>query len=728
MKRGEKAGENGEISDILRKLLARRGVGVDEDSADFRAKSPAERTKISRESAREMDEFLHPNYAKTCYSPLLFPDMQSAVDRIKLAKKRAEKVTIYGDYDIDGMTATVVLWESLNRFGVKTDTYTPDRFSEGYGLNKTAVKKIADAGANLIITVDNGTLSFDEIAFAKTLGVDVIVTDHHSPHETLPDAVAVINPKIMPARFPEFYDEKFCLRRDVFREKLKTTEDIAEQKMCSTCPRGHRWTLGESCMICEPWRLIREDYNKFAVDFSRITNDEKRVLAKMFYPFCDPCGVGTAFILVRALQNESLKSAKKWAKFGEKNAGGKSNPYLIPLARGQEKWLLDLVALGTVCDIVGLVDENRANVFWGLRVMQKTRRPGLRALLAVAKSDIHSVNSETLGFVLGPRLNAAGRIDTADWALELLKLHDVKTAALNSAELKSQSDVNARALFLAQKLDTLNKNRRKIQDEVFAEAKTAVEKKFVRDAVLVVDGAGWHEGIIGIVAAKLLERFSKPTFVLSRGEPETVTKIDEKTGAEIDEKVAFAKGSGRSFGGFSMAAAIHNADEIIERGGGHLAAGGLTVRVDRIADFRESVQKMYSMLHLKNQEKLLIPRADVVLENFAKIDEKLLVQLELMEPFGHANEMPVFEFSRVKIVARRALGAENQHVKYLFADDDGQQFSAIAFSAAEKFTLEPIDSETGAQNFAKIRVNLTKNEWRGRVAVEGRLLFMELAR
>ena len=622
--------KSGDVSPLLRELLSRRGYETDE----------------------QIEDFLNPDFAKTCYDPNLFEGMHEAVSRICAAKKRSEKITIYGDYDIDGMTATVILWESLRRFGLDCDTYTPDRFTEGYGLNKDAISQIAEAGAKLIITVDNGTLSFDEIDFAKTLGVDVIITDHHTPHFAdennaklhLPNAVAVINPKLQPALNPEKYDDKFRLKKEFREEKL--------------------------------------------------------------YPFCDPCGAGTAFILVRALQKESLKTAEKFAK-----SPGK---YLIPLADGQEKWLLDLVALGTVCDIVGLVDENRNNVKWGIEVMKRTRRPGIRALLAVAGVKISEVNSETLGFVLGPRLNAAGRMETAEYALELLKLHDVSTAGFSrkigsnglEEEAKTEADVNSRALELATKLDLLNKNRRKIQDNVFVKANQKIEENFRENSVLVVDGDNWHEGIIGIVAAKILEKYSKPTIVLARGED------------------GFAKGSGRSFGEFSMAAVIHASDKIIERGGGHLAAGGLTVKNEKIKEFRENVQIFYSGLNLENQEKWLVPEADLALENFSEINQNLLDQIEKMQPFGHANESPVVEFKNLKIVARRLMGQDKSHVKYTFADKKGRQFQAIAFSSADKYRLETYD-ENGEENRVNIRVNLAKNEWNGRVSVEGRLLFME---
>ena len=584
-----------QISPLVAKILIHRGVR-EEDFASF----------------------LNPDYAKMKHDPFLFPDMAKAVARIKLAKKRGEKITIYGDYDIDGMTATVILWESLRRFGLDVATYTPDRFREGYGLNVAAVEQIAADGAKLIITVDNGTLSFAEIARARELGVDVIVTDHHSPHEDLPDAAAILNPKIAAARNADAYDEKFMLKKTA-REKL--------------------------------------------------------------YPFADLCGAGVAFKLVQALQTV----------FDE-------------LPDGQEKWLLDLVALGTVCDVVGLIDENRANVKWGLAVMKKTRRPGLRALVATAGADIANVDARTLGFVVGPRLNASGRLETAEWALELLKLYDTPDDAAQQAK------TNARALELAEKLEQLNQTRRRVQDEIFSVACEQISCSNADDEpVAIAVGDDWHEGVIGIVAAKILEKFERPAFVLSRGKE-------------------FAKGSGRSFGDFSCAAVIHATDDIIERGGGHLAAGGLTVRTDRIDAWKAAVQKFYRA-NIKNPEKqkeYLYPPADLTLTNFANLTPELLGEIKLLEPFGQANAAPIFEFANVLILARRTMGKNGEHVKYVFADADGRKFTAVAFSGAEKFTLEPY-TDDGQPQHATIRAELAANEWNGRVDVEGRLIKLDAA-
>ena len=533
------------------------------------------------ETESEQIDFLNPDYKALKHDPFLLQDMRAAVLRIQQAKSNNEKVTIYGDYDIDGMTATVILWQSLGEFGLDVETYTPDRFSEGYGLNIDAIEKIASNGTKLIITVDNGTLSFAEIARAKELGVDVIVTDHHQPHETLPDAVAVLNPKR--------------------------------------------------------------------------TDSE--------YPFNDLAGCGVAFKLVQACQTE-----------------------MDGLPDGQEKWLLDLVALGTVCDIVGLIDENRANVRWGIEVMRKTRRPGLKALLSLAGVDMTKIDSRTLGFVLGPRLNAAGRLETAEMALELLKTDD-----------------NFRALELAEKLDALNKERRKIQDETFLQA---VEQIGADDYVAIAVGDDWHEGVIGIVASKVVERFERPAFVMSRG-------------------AEFTKASGRSFGEFSMAAVIHATDSLLVKGGGHAAAGGLTVKNELLDEWKAAVQKFYKSLELADQKHFLVPNPDVKVNDFRDFTPELLDELSSLEPFGNSNESPVFEISPVLIMDRRTMGADNQHVKYIFADQDGRKFSAVAFGAADKFVIEP-NNEEGEPNRATILVELMKNEWNGVTKVEGRLLSVNL--
>jgi single-stranded-DNA-specific exonuclease len=542
---------------------------------------------------RARDAFLNPSYDAK-HDPFLLPDMQQAVDRLVLARKRQEKITIYGDYDIDGLTATTILLDAFDSFGFEhVDAFIPNRFVEGYGLTVDAVEKIAAAGAQLIITVDCGSLSEKEIKRANELGVDIIVTDHHNVAPVQPPAVAVINPKRLLLDHPEAY-ENFV---------LKETSDT-------------------------------------------------------LYPFLDLAGCGVAFKLVQALQTR-----------------------LDGLGEGQEKWLLDLVALGTVCDVVTLVDENRANVFWGLKVLVKTKRPGLRALMLVSGVEPNKVNARSLGFALGPRMNAAGRLETAQYALDMLRATDGEVA-LEKAEL----------------LDEMNRARRADQDKIYKEAILQAEK-FADDPVLVVSAPGWNHGIIGIVAAKLLEKYKKPTYVL------------EEMGDE-------SKGSARSYGDFSAADAIRASDDIITKGGGHKLAAGVTLPTKNIPAFRERMNAFYRDQKLRDQAALLLPRADAR-ANLDAVSEELVTLLETLEPFGNGNSQPVLRTDNLLVLGQRRMGADGQHVK-LTLQDGSIKLDMLAFNAPAHFFAQPGDRVT-------VWYQPDINEWQGRRSVEGRILHIECA-
>lgn len=520
--------------------------------------------------------FLAPDY-EAKHDPFLLPDMAAAVDRLALARKRQERITIYGDYDIDGLTATTVLLDAFESFGFEhVDAFIPNRFVEGYGLTVDAVEKIAATGAQLIVTVDCGSLSHKEITRANELGVDVIVTDHHNVAETPPPAVATINPK-------------------------------------------------------------RKDHT---------------------YPFIDLAGVGVAFKLVQALQTR-----------------------LDGLAPGQEKWLLDLVALGTVCDVVTLVDENRANVYWGLKVLAKTKRPGLKALMAVASVEPDKLNARSLGFGLGPRMNAAGRLETAQYALDMLRAND-----------------SLLALEKAQQLDALNVARRADQDKIFKAALLQAEQ-FKNDPVLVVSHPEWNHGIIGIVAAKLLEKYKKPAYVL------------QEMGQE-------SKGSARSYGDFSAADAIRAADDIIIKGGGHKLAAGVTMPTENIAAFRARVNEFYRSQDLFNQADLLLPKEDLIVNNLGQVSEELLREIDALEPFGNGNPEPVFKAVNVLVTNQRRMGADAQHVKLELQDEARTSMQFLAFNAPAHFFVEPGE-------YVTVWFQPGINEWQGRRTVEGRLLHLE---
>lgn len=523
-------------------------------------------------------DFLSPDYAKK-HDPFLLPDMAKAVERLVQARQKQEHITIYGDYDIDGLTATTVLIDAFASFGFDhVNAFIPNRFVEGYGLTVDAVEQIVAGGTQLIVTVDCGSLSHKEIERSNALGVDVIVTDHHNVSDVQPLAVAVVNPK-------------------------------------------------------------RKDHS---------------------YPFIDLAGVGVAFKLVQALQTR-----------------------LEGLPVGHEKWLLDLVALGTVCDVVTLVDENRTNVYWGLQVLRKTRRPGLKALMAVARIEPATLNSRSLGFGLGPRMNAAGRLETARHALDMLLADD-----------------NEIAFDKAQQLDALNLTRRSDQ-AVILKAAIVQAELYADDPVLVVSGSDWNHGIVGIVAAKLLEKYKKPTYVLQ-------------------EMGAHSKGSARSYGDFSAVEAIRASDDIITKGGGHTLAAGVTLPTENIAAFRVRVNEFYRSKRLSNQAALLLPTADAVISDFTEVDEGLIAQLANLEPFGSGNPEPILKIENVIVTSQRRMGAENQHVKLEVKDRLGKRLQVLAFSAPDSFFAEPGETVT-------VLFQPTLNEWQGRRSVEGRLLHVDTA-
>lgn len=546
-------------------------------------------------TGKKKDAFLNPSYDSK-HDPFLLPDMHKAVDRLVDAYDNKQQITIYGDYDIDGLTATTVLIDAFKKFGFENvQTFIPNRFVEGYGLTVEAIERIVNDGAQIIITVDCGSLSEKEIRRANELGVDVIVTDHHNVASVQPPAVAVINPKRLLAEYPGEYDN-FVLKEDSeYKGKI--------------------------------------------------------------YPFVDLAGVGVAFKLVQALQTR-----------------------LRGLPEGQEKWLLDLVALGTVCDVVTLADENRANVFWGLKVLARTRRPGLKALMAIARVDPAKINSRSLGFSLGPRMNAAGRLETAQYSLDLLTTTD-----------------SMQAYKLAERLDVMNSSRRLEQDKIFKQA-IAQAEQYKHNNVLVVSSEGWSHGIIGIVAAKLLEKYSKPTFVL------------EEIGKE-------AKGSARSYGDFSVADAIHAADDLIIKGGGHKLAAGVTLLTENIDAFRNRVNEFYDSQNLLNQPSLLLPKAEVTVE-FNSVNEELVSLIAGLEPFGNGNPQPVIKADDVIIINTKRMGAEGQHVKLELKDASGEYMHMLAFSAPPHFFVVPGE-------IVSVWFQPDINEWNGNRTVEGRLLHLE---
>lgn len=592
--------------------------------------------------------FLSPSYDSR-HDPFLLPDMESAVERLLKAHETQENITIYGDYDIDGLTATTLLIDAFGSFGFKNVTaFIPNRFVEGYGLTIDAIEKIAADGANLIVTVDCGSLSHKEIDRANELGVDVIVTDHHNVAKEQPRAIAVVNPKRILDIYPEKYIDFILQKPGTARSKAGDTArtDSSSEPLSAA-------ELAEAQTSSPRQASAEESVGSVEASSQAVPGSKNEAL----YPFLDLPGVGVAFKLVQALQTR-----------------------LEGLPEGQEKWLLDLVALGTVCDVVTLRDENRMHVYWGLKVLSQTRRPGLKALMAVAGVRPEVVNARSLGFALGPRMNASGRMETAQYALDMLNEND-----------------SMEALRLARQLDEMNKARRAEQDEIFKEAKLQAQE-FANDPVLVVSGKGWNHGIVGIVAAKLLETYQKPTYVL------------EEMGEE-------SKGSARSYGDFSAADAIRAADDIITKGGGHKLAAGVTLPTKNIEAFRKRVNEYYHSLKLSNQVALLLPQADIDAP-LHELRESLVDEIAQLEPFGNGNPQPILKTANVLVKNQRRMGDSGQHVK-LTIEHEQKTVDVLAFNALPHFFVEPGERVT-------VWYTVDINEWQGRRSVEGMLRHVEL--
>jgi single-stranded-DNA-specific exonuclease len=510
---------NQTVPELLGQILAGRGLGPE-----------------------AIAEFLNPNYELGSHDPFLLTDMEAAVTRLVAAAEAGEPVVVYGDYDIDGITASAVMIEGLAAMGVKATSYIPDRFEEGYGINQEALERIVADGARLVVSVDCGITSVKEAVWAREHGLDLIITDHHAVPEVIPEAVAVINPK----------------------------------------------RPGDA------------------------------------YPFKDLAGVGVAFKVIQALQRR----------------GGKPAP-------GQEKWLLDLVALGTVCDVVTLVGENRVLASFGLRVLRQTRRVGLRALAAVAGVEIQKITAYHLGYVLGPRMNAAGRLEHAASSLELVMTRDA-----------------ARAREIAAGLDELNRRRRADQDAIFKLA-DEMAAAYADDPVLVLAHPEWSHGIVGIVASKLAEKWQKPALV-----------------AQILE--TGTKGSARSVGGFNMVEALRTQARLFDKFGGHFFAAGYTLPTERLEDLRRGLNEHYRQSGASDMP-AAVRVADVSLMDLARVDAELLDQLELLEPHGSGNPRPLWELQDLRLDKLATMGREGNHLRLRLSDERGRGVTAVGFGLAGRY-------------------------------------------
>lgn len=516
------------------------------------------------------EEFLRPKYSLERAKKL--PDIEVAVARIKAAVNQDETVLVYGDYDVDGVTASTIMCEALKLAGVKrVEVMLPDRFIDGYGMSERCLERAVELKVGLVVTLDCGSNNAEVIKKLAEHKIDTIVTDHHELMNGVPErALAVVNPK-------------------------RYSEDEADL--------------------------------------------EKRELREI-------CGAGVAFMVMQALVLEGL----------------------IP--QNQEKWFLDLVLIGTICDSMVMNQINRELAYYGLIILQKTKRVGLLELMRVA--GVQKIDSEAIGFQIGPRLNAGGRMESAEISLKLL-----------------MSKERAEAAMLAEELNRLNGERRTTQ-------RAALEEILVDSEPVIVAAGNWHEGVLGIIAGRLVEKYHRPAFVLGGTE-------------------GIYKGSGRSFGDFNLAEAIKVVNETLIGGGGHAAACGVKLKKEDLMRFKEAVNQYYRSLNLTEQEKYLEVTEDIQVDNLAELDVDLYEEMSVLQPFGQGNAEPIFELLNTKIKFVETLGTEKKHLKFTL-EKDGNLFKALVFNAREEwFNLD----KDATYN---VHINLVLNEWRGRKTVESRLL------
>ena len=505
------------------------------------------------------------------HSPLLLKDVEKAVERIQRALEDGERIAIFGDYDVDGVTSVTMLYLYLRELGADIGYYIPNRIGEGYGMSNSAIQYLSEIGVSLIITVDTGITAFEEVEFARSLGVDVVITDHHECQETIPDAVAVVNPH----------------RVD--------------------CP----------------------------------------------YPFKSLAGVGVIFKVICAFEI---------INFGDKGNEADS-------VRSMYYRFADLVAIGTIADVMPIVDENRLIVKFGLAMIEKTRRCGLLALMEAASlgsnpnvrpvsenakpkvSKQRKINSTYIGFTIAPRINAAGRISRASKAVELLLADDMETAAS-----------------LAYELCEINYQRQIEENRIAESAYAKIEKELdlSRQKVIVIEDDEWMQGVIGIVSSKITEKYGLPSILIS---------YDGAIIGSDPSPLDIGKGSGRSIKGLNLVEALSYSKDTLVKFGGHELAAGLSVRRKDVPAFRDKINEFANEM-LREEDLYYIIEADREI-SLDEISLDLAKEISLLEPFGSMNNTPNFISKDLKVLRATSIGSGN-HTKFVL-EHNGKTINAVIF-------------------------------------------------
>ncbi len=497
--------------------------------------------------------FLNPNYEKHLNDPFLFTDINVAIDRILSAIENKEHIAIYSDYDCDGIPGGVILHDFFKAISFENfENYIPHRHYEGYGLNVEAVDKLTNNGTKLLITIDCGITDNDSVKLANKKGIDVIITDHHEQGESLPEALAIINPKV-----------------------------------------------GDS------------------------------------YPFKGLCGSAVIFKVIQAV---IIKGKEK---------------KILNLGEGQEKWLLDLVGLATVADMVPLTEENRVLAHYGLRVLRKSKRPGLQHLLKKAGGSQQHITEDDIGFTIGPRINAASRMDNPEDAFNMLATKDEAEAGKRVAHLEK-----------------LNNERKGAVAAMTKEAKKKILTMNEIPAVIVLGNPEWKPSLVGLVANTLSETYRRSAYVWGR------------------DGNGVIKGSCRSYESMSILTLMEEASELFEEFGGHHAAGGFAIKEDEIHTFDLKLNKAYKKLMKSNTEcaEECLLDADISLSD---IDNRFINMLSKLSPFGVGNHKPVFRFIDVIPISVDVFGKIKNHTKLIFDTANGKLEAIAFFKLPDNFSVTP---------------------------------------
>jgi len=522
-------------------------------------------------SPEAIQQFLNPTLGDLS-DPFTLYDMDKAVERILNALRENEKIMVYGDYDVDGITASSLLYLVLNKLGAQVTYYLPNRLVEGYGLSADGINEAASQGVSLIVSVDTGVTAVEEVEFARSLGIDCILTDHHEPGEILPDAIALVNPK---------------------------------QKEC-------HYTGGELS------------------------------------------GVGVAFKVAQALYQRLQQD------------------------EGELEEHLDLVALGTSADIVPLVGENRILTKFGIRQISGTTKPGLKSLTFVSGLMGKEIGTGQVVFILAPRINAIGRLGDAHLAIKLLTTRDERIAAE-----------------IARKLDRENQRRKNIDEKTLGEALEQIRQTvdLDNDRAIVLASEGWHPGVIGIVASRLVERYHLPTVMIA---------IDNGEG----------KGSARSIPGFHLTEALKNCEDLVLRYGGHKYAAGLTIAPDKIDAFRDRLKDVSRNL-LTEEDLIAKLHIDCEIE-LSHINSKLLDVIESFAPFGPQNMRPIFLTRNCEVLGQPYCVGKN-HLKMKVRKGDAV-FDIIGFGFGDWAR-----QLSGRGSLVDLVYVIEYNSWEGHTRIQLRL-------